>query len=158
MKILIPVDGSENSRLALYGVAQRKWDAGSEVKIIHVVESPIPVTDLMGVNAEIARQTHNEAVKKGREILDEAEKIINDAADGLKVTSEIITAQPFHSAAQEIVRTAEREGTDLIVMGSRGLSAWKRLVIGSVSLAVLEHAPCSVTIVRPKRLVFEQED
>ena len=158
MKILIPVDGSDNSILALREFAWRRWEADSEVKIIHVVENPIPVTDIMGVNAEMARESYNEDVKKGREILADAEKIINEAASGLQVTSEIITAQAFHSAAQEIVSVAEREGTDLIVMGSRGMSAWKRLVIGSVSLAVLQHAPCSVEIVRPKRLVFEQED
>ena len=157
MKILLPVDGSENSNLALREVALRTWDPNSEAKIIHVVESPIPVTDMMGVNTEITREAYGEAVKKGREILDDAEKILADARDGLQVTSEIITASPFHSAAEEIVNAAEREGSDLIVMGSRGLSAWKRLVVGSVSHAVTQHAPCSVAIVRPKRHVFEQE-
>lgn len=158
MKILIPVDGSDNSILALREFAQRTLEANSEVKVIHVVEPLIPVTDMMGVNAELARDTYNEAVKKGSEIIAEAETIINEAAVDLRVSSEIITAQPFHSAAQEIVAAAERDGTDLIVMGSRGLSAWKRLVVGSVSQAVIQHAPCSVVIVRPKRIVFEKED
>lgn len=158
MKILLPVDGSENSILALREAALRTWGPGSEAKIIHVVESPIPVTDMMGVNTEITRDAYNEAVKNGREILENAEKILADARDGLRVTSEIITANPFHSAAEEIVHAAEREGSDLIVMGSRGLSAWKRLVVGSVSHAVIQHAPCSVAIVRPKRHVSDQED
>jgi nucleotide-binding universal stress UspA family protein len=153
MKILLPVDGSENSILAVREAALRACEPNSEAKIIHVVESPIPVTDMMGVNTEITRDAHNEAVKKGREILENAERILADAKDGLRVTSEIITANPFHSAAEEIVNAAEREGSDLIVMGSRGLSAWKRLVVGSVSQAVIQHAPCSVAIVRPKRHV-----
>jgi nucleotide-binding universal stress UspA family protein len=158
MKILVPVDGSENSRSALWEVARRKWEETAQVKIIHVVENPVPITDVMGVNAEIARDAHIESVRKGREILDESEKIIGDQTGGnLNVSSEIITAEPFHSAAEEIVRTAEREGADLIVMGSRGLSLWKRLLLGSVSSAVVQHAPCSVEIVRPKRLVAEQE-
>lgn len=158
MKILLPVDGSENSKLALREVAARAWEPGSEVKVIHVVEAPIPVTDLMGVNAEIARDAYDEAVKAGRGILDDAERVLGEAKDRLQATSEVITANPFHSAAEEIVRAAEREGSDLIVMGSRGLSTWKRLVMGSVSNAVLQHAPCSVAIVRPKRHVFERED
>ena len=158
MKILLPVDGSENSTLALREVAARTWEPDSEVKIVHVVESPIPVTDIMGVNTEIARDAHNEAVKKGREILDDAENVLGEAKDRLHVTSEIITANPFHSAAEEIVNAAEREGSDLIVMGSRGMSAWRRLVVGSTSSAVLQHAPCSVAIVRPKKHAVEQED
>ncbi len=158
MKILMPIDGSENSKLALTEIAHRRWEDGDELRIVHVVESPIPLTDMMGVNAEITRDEHNEAVKKARLVLDEAEKTINDAADGLKVTSEIITAQPFHSAAQEIVSEAGREGTDLIVMGSRGMSVWKSLIVGSVSQAVIQHAPCSVAIVRPKQIVTETED
>lgn len=158
MKLLMTVDGSENSRLALRELARRKWDDGDEVKIIHVVESPIPMTDMLGVNAEITRDNHNEAVKKGREILDEAVKIISNEAKGLQVTSEILTAEPFHSAAEEIVNSAGREGADLVVMGSRGMSMWKSLIVGSVSLAVIQHAPCSVVIVRPKQPVSVQED
>jgi nucleotide-binding universal stress UspA family protein len=47
-----------------------------------------------------------------------------------------------------IVEEAERWGADLIVMGSRGLGAWNRLLLGSVSSAVVHHAKCSVEIVR----------
>jgi len=52
------------------------------------------------------------------------------------------------NAAEQIVRVAEDEGVDLIVMGSRGLSEWKVLLLGSVSTHVLHHAHCSVLIVR----------
>ena len=52
-----------------------------------------------------------------------------------------------HPAAL-IVKVAEREEADLIVMGSRGLSEWKALLLGSVSDHVTHHAPCSVLIVR----------
>jgi nucleotide-binding universal stress UspA family protein len=160
MKILIAIDGSENSKLALWEVARRKWDEQSEVKIIHVLEAPIPpMPDVMGVGAEAAREEHQAASKSARALLDEAaETIRQGASSDLTVTTEIITARPFHSAQEEIVSAAERDGTDLIILGSRGMSRWKRLLLGSVSTAVIQHAPCSVEIVRPKRLVFEQED
>jgi len=54
------------------------------------------------------------------------------------------TGQP----ADQIVRVAEEEGADLIVLGSRGLNAWKSLLLGSVSGHVVHHAHCSVLIVR----------
>jgi nucleotide-binding universal stress UspA family protein len=50
--------------------------------------------------------------------------------------------------AEQIVRVAEEEEVDLIVMGSRGSSEWKALMLGSVSDHVLHHAHCSVLVVR----------
>jgi nucleotide-binding universal stress UspA family protein len=64
--------------------------------------------------------------------------------DTLKITSEVIQGPP----RQVIVEEAENWGADLIVMGSRGLGAWNRLLLGSVSSAVVHHAKCSVEIVR----------
>jgi nucleotide-binding universal stress UspA family protein len=51
-------------------------------------------------------------------------------------------------AAEQIVRVADEEDVDLIVMGSRGLSEWKALLLGSVSDHVIHHAHCSVLVVR----------
>ena len=49
----------------------------------------------------------------------------------------------------EILAHLEKYPTDLLVLGSRGLSAAKRLLLGSVSDAVVHHAPCPVLVVRP---------
>ncbi|RIJ94766.1 MAG: hypothetical protein DCC44_03575 [Acidobacteria bacterium] len=157
MKILIAIDGSENGTLALREVANGSWSEKDEVKVIHVVGTPLPVTDMLGVNAEIARDAHTEAFKKGSEILASAVELLAKEAAGLTVSSEVVTAQPFHSAAEEIVNYAGRYGADLVVMGSRGMSMWKSLIVGSVSFAVIQHAPCSVMIVRPKQLVMDTE-
>ena len=46
-----------------------------------------------------------------------------------------------------IVQEAEESGADLIVVGTRGLNAAKRLVLGSVSTNVVHHAPCDVLVV-----------
>jgi nucleotide-binding universal stress UspA family protein len=62
----------------------------------------------------------------------------------LKISTEIIEGSP----RQAIVDEADRWGADLIVMGSRGLGTWNRLLLGSVSSAVVNHAKCSVEIVR----------
>jgi nucleotide-binding universal stress UspA family protein len=152
MKILVPVDGSKKSKLALNEIIQRKWDDGSSVKVIHVVETPVQVTDMMGVNAELAVATHRDMIEKGRKLLDEAEGILKSGNGELEVATELIEAPQFHSPQEEIVSYAERDGTDLIVMASRGFSLWKRLTVGSVSLAVIQHAPCSVQIVRLKQI------
>jgi nucleotide-binding universal stress UspA family protein len=50
--------------------------------------------------------------------------------------------------ADVLVEEAEESGADLIVVGTRGLNAARRLVLGSVSTNVVQHAPCDVLVVR----------
>jgi nucleotide-binding universal stress UspA family protein len=52
-------------------------------------------------------------------------------------------------ATETILAQARAHGTDLLVVGSRGLSAAERLLLGSVSTALVTHAPCPVLVVRP---------
>ena len=73
------------------------------------------------------------------------EEYRNENGDkSLKISHEIIGGPP----GQVIVEEAETWGADLIVMGSRGLGVWNRLLPGSVSSAVIHHAKCSVEVVR----------
>ncbi len=62
----------------------------------------------------------------------------------LEISSKIVPGPP----SQAIVDEAESWGADLIVMGSRGRGTFGRLLLGSVSSAVVHHAMCSVEIVR----------
>jgi len=52
------------------------------------------------------------------------------------------------SAVQAIIECAENRKFDLIVMGTRGLSAFRKALLGSVSSGVVSHATCSVLVVR----------
>jgi nucleotide-binding universal stress UspA family protein len=76
--------------------------------------------------------------------------IVNKAIQTLK-TNKALTADAAlvpGSPRPVILDEAEDWGADLIVVGSHGYSAWKRLVLGSVSQAVVSHAKCSVEVVR----------
>ena len=76
---------------------------------------------------------------------------------GPTVIKEIEVGDP----ADLILAAAERDGTDLIVMGSRGLNAAQRFLLGSVSTKVTTHAHCAVLVIHPKAaaepMVEEQE-
>lgn len=63
----------------------------------------------------------------------------------VKTELELVTGDP----AQEIIRLANIYQTDLIIIGSRGLTGMKRIVLGSVSNQVVEEANCSVLVVKP---------
>jgi nucleotide-binding universal stress UspA family protein len=57
----------------------------------------------------------------------------------------------FGDPRSVIVDQAEEWSADLIVIGSRGLTSLKRLLLGSVAQSVINHAPCSVAVVRKKQ-------
>lgn len=146
MKILLAVDGSAFSDAAVEEVARRPWPPHSEVRAITTAEIPI----VLGIEPWVVLP----------EYFENLEKVVREAAHGviksalaklqaredksLKISGEVIQGSP----KQVIVEEAESWGADLIVMGSRGLSTWNRLLMGSVSNSVVHHANCSVEIVR----------
>jgi len=146
MKILVAVDGSAYSDAGVEEVARRPWPPKSEVKVITAFEPPVP----LGMEPWAASPEYFESLEKS--VREAAKAVIESALlklktveeKTLKISSEIIQGPP----RQVIVDEAESWGADLIVMGSRGLGAWNRLLLGSVSSAVVHHAKCSVEIVR----------
>ena len=148
MKILIAVDGSTHSDAAVQTVALLQWPPGSEIRVISAIELPI-----LSV-AEFPAWP---------DYLDEIDRILSERATALveKALAALragecktlrLTSKTFHgSAKQVIVEEAKAWGADLIVIGSRGLGALDRFLLGSVSQAVVHHAPCSVEVVRQSR-------
>ena len=152
MKILIAVDGSEDSKVAVNELAGRPWCAGAEVRLMHAVESAMPhLPDMMGVGAEAAQAEHGRAVENGEKLLGEMSSTLGSSlGDEATITTAVITGAYGQKPEQVIVEEARRYGADLVIVGSRGLSTWKRLFVGSVSMGVVQHAPCSVEVVRSK--------
>ena len=146
MKILLAVDGSDCSDAAALELAKRPWPPQSEVKVITAVEIPAPVgMEPWAVSPDYFENLEGTLRQAAQAVLDRALlKLKSTTEKTLKISSEIIQGSP----AQVIVDEAETWGADLIVMGSRGLGIWNRLLLGSVSNAVVQHAKCSVEVVR----------
>jgi nucleotide-binding universal stress UspA family protein len=146
MRILLAVDGSACSDAAVEAFARRPWPPESEVKVITAAEIPMPVgMEPWVVSPDYFEELEKSVRRVAQAIIDSALLKLKTITDKtLKMSSEIIQGP----ARQVIVDEAESWGADLIVMGSRGLGAWNRLLLGSVSSAVVHHAKCSVEIVR----------
>ena len=146
MRILLAVDGSVYSDAAIEEVLRRPWPAQSEIKVITAFETPV----MVGIEPWATTPTYFEPLEtaaraSANALIDSAlEKLKMVKDKTLKMSSEAIQGLP----RQVIVEEAERWGADLIIMGSRGLGTWNRLLLGSVSSAVVHHAECSVEIVR----------
>ncbi len=149
MKILLAVDGSAYSDAAIEEVLGRPWPAQSEIKVITAFETPLMVgMEPWAVTPTYFDQLQNALRASAKALVDGAlEKLKASKDTTLKISGGSIEGPP----REVIVEEAERWGADLVIMGSRGLSAWNRLLLGSVSSAVVHHAKCSVEIVRSPR-------
>lgn len=150
MKILLAVDGSASSEEAIAEIVGRPWPEQTEVRVISVFETPV----MVGMEPWAAGPMYFDELQKAASsvasaVVENTLTKLKASDKKLKFNGEIIQGSP----GQEIVEKAEQWGADLIVMGSRGLGVWNRLLLGSVSNAVVHHAKCSVEIVRrPKSL------
>ncbi len=144
MKILLAVDGSPCSEAAIVEVARRPWPPHSEVRLL-MVEPLVDGNLLQGsptVFDEIVAQQRDVATKR----LDDVLGVFRRGAPEMHVTPLLREGWP----KEVIVAEAEQWGADLIIVGSHGYGTFERLLLGSVSLAVATHAPCSVEIVRTR--------
>jgi nucleotide-binding universal stress UspA family protein len=134
-KILVPVDGSDQSCKAARWAAQM----GDSVTLLHVYVMDGPTT--MG----LAHRSKEEilAVEESH-----AAPIFESARVAMGDIEPEDTIIATGSAGQEIVFHARDGGFDHIIVGSRGLSKLRELLLGSVSEHVLHHAHCPVTVVR----------
>jgi nucleotide-binding universal stress UspA family protein len=142
MKILVPIDGSEYSmegvKIAL------KYAKATKTDIYIMTVTPF----ISGLDLEISAKemaSLNESMKRhGEEVLGKAQGILT--AEGISAKTILSSSV---SVADEIISYAEKEKVDLIIIGSRGLGgAATRFFMGSVASKVIEHAPCSVYVVK----------
>jgi nucleotide-binding universal stress UspA family protein len=149
-KVLLATDGSLGSLEAARSVASRPWPAGSEFRVISVVElapawfrKPYPAY----LDHKAMEDLRGEAMKRAQDAVAAAEQIVADA--GLPETGTVLV--PSAAAREMIFQEAAEWGADLIVAGSHGRRGASRFLLGSVSEPVAFHAKCSVEIIRPKK-------
>ncbi|MBN1785441.1 MAG: universal stress protein [Candidatus Methanofastidiosa archaeon] len=165
-KVLVPVDGSEQSMKALEYAGKIAKSAEGRVILLYVIDAskvgvspevadrftitykePIPVDDTIErysffYQEKLKELKDEDSYKIGEQILEEAKK---KASKFIKDPDTIISLGPV---AETIVTVAENHKTDLIVIGSRGLSTFKRLLMGHVTCDVTEKAHCPVLVIR----------
>jgi nucleotide-binding universal stress UspA family protein len=147
-KILVAVDGSEPSNDALdYAIDIAEKYGSAEVQLVHVIQniSSIVYTGGAGLEPIWIGSLSDDLEKSGKLILEDAKKKIKEKKAKIKkVSTKLLHGNP----ADEIVKLAKDGKFDLIVIGSRGLSGVKELILGSVSSKVVNHATVPVLVVK----------
>jgi len=139
-KILVPLDFSSHSDAALALAIELAREHGAELHLVHAYELPAAVTMAYGVAIPQAvwDGVQEAAVARLEEGRERAE------AAGVSVSTHLATAP----AADAIANAAETFGADLIVMGTRGLTGLKHVLLGSVAERTIRNAKCPVLTVK----------
>jgi len=146
MKILLAVDGSPCSDVAVEEVARRPWPEGSSIKVLTAYELPAPPTpEGWALPLDYFKDLDIALQKQARNTVDRALQTLKSKLDKSVLLDAALVPGPPRTL---ILDEAESWGADLIMLGSHGYRAWERLLLGSVSQAVVSHAKCSVEVVR----------
>jgi len=139
-RILLAYDGSAPGQQALLDSHEIAQWSQAELTLIAVM--PLPIVT-MGPEGGVYDDSLEESERQRYQaILDTGLRRLKEA--GMSARGEVVTGDPV----RELARTASRIGADLIVVGHKHLDGWAaRWWQGSVSKALIEHAPCSVLVV-----------
>lgn len=143
-KIVVGLDGSPDSHLAMQWALVHARCLGAEVVAVHVFAYTVPdVPDSAVGHPEAIVDVIAYAEQRAARVIDEAVEVAGDLAKGIRVIPRVIRGR---EAPQHLI--AEAQEAVLLVLGSRGLGGFTRLLLGSVSQKCVTHAPCAVLIAR----------
>lgn len=148
LRLVIGVDNSTYSNAAVDAVCRREWPAGTEVRLLAVVDTvmaitPDPSQPLVLKWIEVGDEDNWDQV---RQIFEPSEDKLRLA--GLDAAVSISRGDP----ANQLLDEAESWAADCIFLGAKGTRGIDRLLLGSVSSAVAARAHCSVEVVRSKSM------
>ena len=134
-KILLGVDGSDESNRAMHVAMELARLSHGEVLVVHVHQKELTSRDTVDIEPRY----------EAEQLTDATLDVIGKA--GIKARSEL-RVSGFMGAPKEILDAAGHFGADVIVLGSRGLGDWSGLMLGSVTHRVIHYAKCPVLVVR----------
>lgn len=133
--VLVGFDLSEESRAAVRWAAREAAARDSELLIVHSIEDAIP----------LQQREHERVRELTANGLADVVRECEGADPRLKVRSQLIDGPPEMALPDVVADVAPA----VIVLGASGLGAVGRVLLGSVSHALLYHAPCPVALIRP---------
>jgi nucleotide-binding universal stress UspA family protein len=136
-RILIGVDGSDDSRRALEWAVELAGRLGAEVVAVHA----LGLLEQLDPGGEpVPTASHRDEIVR---VFEQEWCAPLDAGDVVRSRRLVEDGPP----AMVLLRVAEQEGVDLVVVGSRGIGGFDELLLGSTSTQVMHHSPVPVTVI-----------
>lgn len=138
-RVLVATDFSETAAIAVGWATDVARHHGAVLHMVHALTLPAPVGEYVPATADF-----------GQELLSVARAKLNGAAEGAREAGlEVELEVPIGLPSQSILRIAETIDADLIVLGTRGLTGFVHLLLGSTAERVVQRARCPVLTVHP---------
>ena len=137
MKVAVAVDGSDNAlRAVKHAILLAQYLPGARLEVIHVADqSKARDENILAQNPEMLALYREQKLIPIRELAKSVEVEI-------KITA--LKGNP----SEEIIKYVKEQSIDQLVIGSRGLNVFQKVILGSVSQKVVKSAPCPVTVVK----------
>ena len=141
--ILVPIDFSDPSHAALDVATDMAARLGADLLLVHVMPAIADLPSRVSIFKE---------GKYDQGLNEKAEQQLSQLAAGLakknvKARTELGTG---NEVGMELIRIAEREHVDMIVIATHGMTGWRKIAYGSVSEKVVKEAECPVLLLRSK--------
>lgn len=142
--IIVPTDGSVNSKRALEHAVVLASSLGASITLVYVANIVSVISNfdqIPNASGYVTEQVALDMEEEGKGVLDDFAK---EVPEGIEVKTVFEVGSP----GPAVLSVAKKYKADLIVMGSRGLGPLKGLFMGSVSRYVVTHSGCPVLIVK----------
>jgi nucleotide-binding universal stress UspA family protein len=151
-RVLVAIDGSISSMRTIDYAISIAMKNNSQLVILYVIDvykypylpSSIILAPTFG--SEKYLEERNEAEGQMNKIKEKYKQKTKNNIDSKELKTEIV--EGAKSAATTIIEYAESENIDLIIIGSRGKTSFKKLLLGSVSSDIIKNAHCAVLVIR----------
>ncbi|GGD02164.1 universal stress protein UspA [Pontibacillus chungwhensis BH030062] len=141
-KILVAYDGSAMSKQALQEAKSQAADApDAEIHVVSVVRTSGPFT-----NAQMSKSIGNELAEQYRTDMNRLKEEMKE--EGVEVITDVIVGKVEKNAGARICDYAKERNMDLIIVGNRGFGNVKKMILGSVSNNIVQHATCPVLVMK----------
>ena len=146
--IVVAVDGSETSNLALEESINLARDQRAKLCVIHVIDTAIAQSTDTGLVWFDADKFLASVRKEGQELLNKMETIAK--ASGVEVDGTIIENKDFSRVSEKILEATDRLKADLLVIGTHGRRGFHKFLLGSVAEEVIRSENIPVLLVKEK--------
>lgn len=138
-KILVPIDGSEDSKKALDTAIKLAEKFDSQIILLNVIQSYNDYSHLTIQHYNILEEDMKLFKKKSEELLEKTKEELK------YINVKTISIEGY--AVDKIIAISEEEKVDLIIMATHGMSRMKRYLIGSVTNNVVHHSKIPVLVI-----------
>jgi len=152
--VLAAIDESSAAPLIVDFLTSHKWGDGTRFRLIHVI-APIMMDHPMASYPLFLESVEKDVRDYAEKLLLKVKSELQQKLAQFEIETDVVGGMP----AEVIVDEAKRLSADMIVVGSHGRTGFTKFFLGSVSGAVVSHAPCNVMIVRvPRKTVDEKSE